>query len=42
MILGSPGVAVRELKEEQARMLGMSAMSYVANWKRFKADLRAD
>ncbi len=41
MILGSPGVAVRELKEEQARMLGMSALSYVANWKRFKAEMRA-
>ena len=41
MVMGSPGKVVRELGEDQARMLAMSAMGYVANWKRFKADLHA-
>src|ERR1700761_4884573 len=39
MIMGSPGKAVRELGEDQARMLAMAALSYVANWKRFKAEM---
>ena len=39
MVMGSPGKVVRELGEEQARMLAISALGYVANWKRFKADL---
>jgi len=41
MVMGSPGKVVRELGEDQARMLAMSAMGYVANWKRFKAEMRA-
>jgi len=41
MVMGSPGKVVRELSEEHARTLAMSALGYVANWKRFKADLGA-
>jgi len=41
MVMGSPGKVVRALGEDQARALALSAMSYVANWKRFKAELRA-
>src|SRR5271165_4298664 len=39
MILGSPAKVVRELAPEQAATLGLSAMSYVRNWQRFKAGL---
>src|SRR5580658_10885927 len=41
MILGSPAKVVRELAPEQAAGLGLSAMSYVRNWQRFKAGLAA-
>jgi carbonic anhydrase/acetyltransferase-like protein (isoleucine patch superfamily) len=41
MILGSPAKVVRELAPEQAQRMGLGAMSYVNNWKRFKAELAA-
>jgi carbonic anhydrase/acetyltransferase-like protein (isoleucine patch superfamily) len=39
MILGSPAKVVRELPPEQAARMGLGAMSYVQNWRRFKAGL---
>ena len=39
MILGAPAKVVRELAPEHAQRMGMGAMSYVRNWRRFKADL---
>lgn len=40
MIIGSPARAVRELTPEQIEGLRQSARSYMANARRFKADLR--
>ena len=39
MILGSPAKVVRELAPAQAARMGMGAMHYVENWKRFKKGL---
>jgi carbonic anhydrase/acetyltransferase-like protein (isoleucine patch superfamily) len=39
MILGSPARVVRELAPEHAARMGLGAMSYVRNWRRFKAGL---
>jgi carbonic anhydrase/acetyltransferase-like protein (isoleucine patch superfamily) len=41
MILGAPAKAVRALAPEHAARMGMGALSYVKNWQRFKADLKA-
>ena len=41
LVMGAPGKVVREVSEGQARMLAGGAMHYVANWKRYKAELRA-
>jgi len=41
MVLGSPGKVIRELSPEQAARIGLGAMGYVQNWKRFKAGLTA-
>jgi carbonic anhydrase/acetyltransferase-like protein (isoleucine patch superfamily) len=41
MILGSPAKVVRELAPEQAARMGMGALHYVENWKRFKAGVSA-
>lgn len=40
LILGSPGRVVRELTSEQIGFLHASAAHYVANWKRYAAELR--
>lgn len=40
MVLGSPGKVVRELTPEQIDGLRRSALHYVENARRFKADLR--
>jgi carbonic anhydrase/acetyltransferase-like protein (isoleucine patch superfamily) len=40
MVLGSPGKVVRELTPEQIEGLRTSALHYVENARRFKADLR--
>jgi len=40
MVLGSPGKVVRELTEGQIQVIGLSAMHYVQNFKRFKKELR--
>ena len=39
MILGSPAKVVRALAPEQAARMGMGALGYVQNWRRFKSDL---
>ena len=39
MILGAPAKVVRELSPEQAARMGLGALGYVQNWKRFKAGL---
>ena len=39
LVMGAPGKVVRELSPEQAERLGLSALGYVQNWKRFKAGL---
>ncbi|MDA0977516.1 MAG: gamma carbonic anhydrase family protein [Proteobacteria bacterium] len=39
LVMGSPGKVVRELGEEQIKGLTMSAMGYIANYKRFRTDL---
>jgi len=39
LVMGAPGKVVRELTDEQAQMMRLSADVYVSNWKRFKADL---
>jgi carbonic anhydrase/acetyltransferase-like protein (isoleucine patch superfamily) len=39
LVMGTPGKVVREISENQARMLGGSALSYVNNWKRFRAGM---
>ena len=39
MVMGSPGKVVRALSDEQAAAVGVGALHYVHNWKRFKAGL---
>ncbi|WP_297696873.1 gamma carbonic anhydrase family protein [Phenylobacterium sp.] len=40
LVMGAPGKVVREVSQEQARMLAAGALHYVENWKRFKRELR--
>lgn len=40
MVMGSPGKVVRELTEGQIQVIGLSAMHYVQNFKRFKKELK--
>ena len=40
MVLGSPGKVVRELGEDNAKMLEASAQHYVENWQRYARELR--
>jgi carbonic anhydrase/acetyltransferase-like protein (isoleucine patch superfamily) len=39
MIFGAPAKVVRQLEPEQAARMGMGALGYVQNWRRFKAGL---
>lgn len=39
LVVGAPGRVVREVSDEQRRMLVHSAEHYVENWKRFAAGL---
>ena len=39
MIVGSPGKVKRELTEQEVQMIKLSALHYVENMKRFKAQL---
>ena len=40
MVLGMPGKVVRELGEDNEKMMLLSADIYVENWKRFKKTLK--
>ena len=40
LVMGAPGKVVREVSPEQVMILTGSAHHYVANWKRYRADLR--
>jgi carbonic anhydrase/acetyltransferase-like protein (isoleucine patch superfamily) len=40
LIVGSPARVIRQLDADAIARLTLSAHSYVANWKRFRADLR--
>jgi carbonic anhydrase/acetyltransferase-like protein (isoleucine patch superfamily) len=40
LIVGSPARVIRQLDAEAIARLTLSARTYVANWKRFRADLR--
>lgn len=42
MVMGSPGKVVREITEQNAMLIKMSALHYVENFKRYKADLKPD
>ena len=39
MVVGSPGKVIRTLSDEQVAGIGAGAAHYVANWKRYAADL---
>ncbi len=39
LVMGAPGKVVREISEQQAMGLKMSALHYVENWKRFRREL---
>jgi len=41
LVLGAPGRVVRTLSPEQTDMMVRGAAHYVANWKRFRTDLKA-
>lgn len=40
VVMGAPGKVVRNVSDQQAQVLRMSALHYVENWKRYAADLR--
>jgi len=40
LVMGAPGKVVREVSAAQLETLAHSASGYVANWKRFKAELK--
>jgi carbonic anhydrase/acetyltransferase-like protein (isoleucine patch superfamily) len=40
LVMGAPGKVVREVSPEQVMILTGSAHHYVANWKRYRTDLR--
>ena len=42
LVVGSPGKVVRELSEEQKKMLEASAAHYVHNAQRYARELEAD
>ena len=39
MVMGAPGKVVREIGEQHAVILQASALHYVENWKRYRAEL---
>ena len=40
LVMGAPGKVVREVSEDQARVLTGSALHYVGNWKRYRQGLK--
>jgi carbonic anhydrase/acetyltransferase-like protein (isoleucine patch superfamily) len=41
LVMGAPGRVIREVSPEQALMLAAGAAHYVANWKRYRQELKA-
>ena len=41
MVLGAPGRVIRQIDAKMERVLAASALHYVENWQRYKAELRA-
>ena len=41
LVMGSPGKIIRELTDEEVEKLQRAAQGYVANWQRFKRDMKA-
>ena len=39
LVMGAPGKVIREIGEQQAKVLEASALHYVENWKRFRREL---
>ena len=39
LVMGAPGKVVREISDDQARVIAGGAMHYVENWKRYRAGL---
>ncbi len=42
LVVGSPGKVVRQLTEDEIRLLRDNAAIYVEDWQRYKAELRRD
>ncbi len=42
LVMGAPGKVVRELSEEQAKMIEQGALHYVENFRRYARELVAD
>lgn len=40
LVMGAPGKVVRDVTEDQVRVLTGSAMHYVENWKRYRRELK--
>lgn len=40
LVVGAPGKVIRQLSEEDAARLRLSAQGYVSNWQRYRAGLR--
>ena len=40
LVMGSPGKIIRQLTDEEVERLQKSAQGYVANWQRFKRDMK--
>lgn len=40
LVMGAPGKVVREISQDQARVLAGGALHYVENWKRYRAGLK--
>lgn len=40
LVMGAPGKVVRELSEQQGRVMAAGAMHYVHNWQRYRRELK--
>ena len=42
LVVGTPGKVVRQLRDDEIRMIQANADDYVRNWKHYKAGLKTD
>jgi carbonic anhydrase/acetyltransferase-like protein (isoleucine patch superfamily) len=42
LVVGSPGKVLRQLREDEIRLIHANAEDYVRNWKRYKAALKPE